>query len=260
VAVSPQETLAKGPTCANRSAARARSQVSLLVSTVRAGRSRPRPRRPAHPARPPPPPSGGRWRHVVFREPRPPRMGSRVQGRGRYGSRALGDRRHARRLAQIHSHPTVLNIRTNSCWISRSAISRVSTRRRTAPRTRQGVREEETRAASHFRRPDRLRDQAPRRLGVDAIGPCGFHRPSPPSRWVQYESWSMQDQFSPTFRSSPGELEQCTNLGLSFLPWSPLGGIANVTDFAASRSASIRDSTAGSDLEPTADQFALSSL
>lgn len=82
-------------------------------------------------------------------------------GGGRYGSRALSDRRHARQLTQIHSHPTVLNIRTNSCWISRSAISRVSTRRRTAPRTRQGVREEETHAASHSRRPDRLRDRAP---------------------------------------------------------------------------------------------------
>ena len=77
---------------------------------------------------------------------------------------------------------------------------------------------------------------------------------------------SMQDQFWPSFRSSRGELEQCTNLGLnlglSFLPWSPLGGIANVEDLAASRSrsASIRDSAAGSHLEHTADQFALSSV
>lgn len=71
---------------------------------------------------------------------------------------------------------------------------------------------------------------------------------------------SMQDQFSPAFRSSLGELEQCTKLGLSFLPWSPLGGIANVKDLAASRSASIRGSAAGSDFEPTADQFVLSSV
>lgn len=63
--------------------------------------------------------------------------GQKCAGGGRRGSRALSDRRHAYRLAQIHSHPTVLNIRSNSCWISRSAISRVSTRRRrTAPRTR----------------------------------------------------------------------------------------------------------------------------
>ncbi|WP_419249058.1 hypothetical protein [Streptomyces canus] len=39
-----------------------------------------------------------------------------------------------------------------------------------------------------------------------------------------------------------------------------LGGIANVKDLAASCSARIRDSAAGSDLEPTADQFALSSV
>jgi aryl-alcohol dehydrogenase-like predicted oxidoreductase len=71
---------------------------------------------------------------------------------------------------------------------------------------------------------------------------------------------SVQDQFSPAFRSSRGELEQCAKLGLSFLPWSPLGGIANVKDPAAARSASIRDSAAGSDLKPTADQFALSSV
>ncbi|MFG2732482.1 aldo/keto reductase [Streptomyces canus] len=71
---------------------------------------------------------------------------------------------------------------------------------------------------------------------------------------------SVQDQFSSAFRSSRGELEQCTKLGLSFLPWSPLGGIANVKELAASHSTSIRDSAAGSDLEPTADQFALSSV
>ena len=34
---------------------------------------------------------------------------------------------------------------------------------------------------------------------------------------------SVQDQFSPAFRPSWGELEQCAKLGLSFLPWSPLG-------------------------------------
>lgn len=71
---------------------------------------------------------------------------------------------------------------------------------------------------------------------------------------------SVQDQFSPAFHSSRGELEQCTKLVLSFLPWSPLGGNASVKDLAASRSASIRDSAAAADLEPTADQFALSSV
>jgi aryl-alcohol dehydrogenase-like predicted oxidoreductase len=36
---------------------------------------------------------------------------------------------------------------------------------------------------------------------------------------------SVQNQFSPTFRSSQGELEHCADLGIAFLPWSPLGGI-----------------------------------
>ena len=37
---------------------------------------------------------------------------------------------------------------------------------------------------------------------------------------------SVQNQFSPAFRSSLGELELCAELGIAFLPWSPLGGIA----------------------------------
>jgi len=36
---------------------------------------------------------------------------------------------------------------------------------------------------------------------------------------------SVQNRFSPQFRSSEGELEHCESLGLAFLPWSPLGGI-----------------------------------
>ena len=35
---------------------------------------------------------------------------------------------------------------------------------------------------------------------------------------------SVQNQFSPTFRSSKPELELCAELGIAFLPWSPLGG------------------------------------
>jgi aryl-alcohol dehydrogenase-like predicted oxidoreductase len=37
---------------------------------------------------------------------------------------------------------------------------------------------------------------------------------------------SVQNQFSPAFRSSEGELRHCASLGISFLPWSPLGGIS----------------------------------
>ncbi len=35
---------------------------------------------------------------------------------------------------------------------------------------------------------------------------------------------SVQNQFSPAFRSSAPEIEVCEELGLAFLPWSPLGG------------------------------------
>src|SRR6476661_334986 len=38
---------------------------------------------------------------------------------------------------------------------------------------------------------------------------------------------SVQNQFSPAFRSSRPEIEVCTELGLAFLPWSPLGGLGN---------------------------------
>jgi aryl-alcohol dehydrogenase-like predicted oxidoreductase len=38
---------------------------------------------------------------------------------------------------------------------------------------------------------------------------------------------SVQNQFSPAFRSSERELRLCDELGIAFLPWSPLGGIGN---------------------------------
>jgi aryl-alcohol dehydrogenase-like predicted oxidoreductase len=102
-----------------------------------------------------------------------------------------------------------------------------------------------------------------RRLGVGAIGLYQYHRPDPK---VPYEEpigvlkelldsgkvlmagisnasiaqidqarsilgdgnlVSVQNQFSPSFRSSDGELEHCGELGIAFLPWSPFGGIGN---------------------------------
>jgi aryl-alcohol dehydrogenase-like predicted oxidoreductase len=36
---------------------------------------------------------------------------------------------------------------------------------------------------------------------------------------------SVQNELSPAFRSSEGELEHCARHGIAFLPWSPLGGI-----------------------------------
>jgi aryl-alcohol dehydrogenase-like predicted oxidoreductase len=106
-----------------------------------------------------------------------------------------------------------------------------------------------------------------RRLGVEAIGLYQFHRPDPT---VPYEESvgaiadlldegkirmagisnanpdqirtaqrilggrlaSVQNQFSPAFRSSEPELKLCDELGIAFLPWSPLGGIKNAADLA----------------------------
>jgi aryl-alcohol dehydrogenase-like predicted oxidoreductase len=98
-------------------------------------------------------------------------------------------------------------------------------------------------------------------LGVDAIGLYQYHRPDPK---VPYEESigalkelrdagkirlagisnatveqidiarrvlgggnlaSVQNQFSPAFRSSEPELRHTAGLGVAFLPWSPLGGI-----------------------------------
>jgi aryl-alcohol dehydrogenase-like predicted oxidoreductase len=99
-----------------------------------------------------------------------------------------------------------------------------------------------------------------KRLGVDAIGLYQFHRPDPkvpytdsvgairdlldegkirmagisnanPDQIRQAQEIlggrlvSVQNQFSPAFRSSEPELRLCDELGIAFLPWSPLGGI-----------------------------------
>jgi aryl-alcohol dehydrogenase-like predicted oxidoreductase len=125
--------------------------------------------------------------------------------------------------------------------------------------------------------PDHLRracDASLKRLGVDAIGLYQHHRPDPRVPYEDtigaltelYEAGkirmagisnadpdrirtaqrilggalvSVQNQFAPNFRSSEGELRLCTELGLAFLPWSPLGGIGRAgrisrqADFAA---------------------------
>ena len=104
--------------------------------------------------------------------------------------------------------------------------------------------------------------ESARRLGVEAIGLYQFHRPDPKVPYAEsvgaladlldegvilragisnasvaqideaYEVLggrlvSVQNQFSPAFRSSRGELDHCARLGIAFLPWSPLGGIRN---------------------------------
>jgi aryl-alcohol dehydrogenase-like predicted oxidoreductase len=103
---------------------------------------------------------------------------------------------------------------------------------------------------------------------------------------------SVQNEFSPRFRTSHPEIELCTELGLAFLPWSPLGGLGNAKELAqkhpafaevaselgvsaqqvalawelaqspvvipipgAKRPESIRDSAAAADLHLTEDQL-----
>jgi aryl-alcohol dehydrogenase-like predicted oxidoreductase len=44
---------------------------------------------------------------------------------------------------------------------------------------------------------------------------------------------SVQNQYNPGFRSSEPELELCRELGLAFLPWSPLGGMRHGRDLGA---------------------------
>jgi aryl-alcohol dehydrogenase-like predicted oxidoreductase len=167
-----------------------------------------------------------------------------------------------------------------------------------------------------------------RRLGVEAIGLYQLHRPDPATPWeesmgalrsladdglirmagisnadvaqidVARETVgpalvSVQNEFSPSFRSSAGELAHCAQHGLAFLPWSPFGGVSaakslddRAQQFAAvaeelgvsvhrvtvawhlaqadvvlpipgaSRPASIQDSAAGADLRLSPDQLA----
>ncbi len=111
-------------------------------------------------------------------------------------------------------------------------------------------------------------DASLRRLGVEAIGLYQFHRPDPkvpyadsvgairdlldagkirfagisnadPDRIRQANEIlggrlvSVQNQFSPAFRSSEPELELCAELGIAFLPWSPLGGISKAGELGS---------------------------
>ncbi|WP_033283036.1 MULTISPECIES: aldo/keto reductase [unclassified Streptomyces] len=107
-----------------------------------------------------------------------------------------------------------------------------------------------------------------RRLGVEAIGLYQFHRPDPRVPYAESVGAvrelldegkirlagisnadpeqirlaneildgrlvSVQNQFSPAFRSSEPELDLCDELGIAFLPWSPLGGIARAGELGS---------------------------
>ncbi|MCW8381786.1 aldo/keto reductase [Streptomyces justiciae] len=120
-------------------------------------------------------------------------------------------------------------------------------------------------------RPEHLKEACEaslRRLGVEAIGLYQFHRPDPrvpyadsvgavrelldegkirmagisnanPEQIRQANDIlggrlvSVQNQFSPAFRSSEPELELCDELGVAFLPWSPLGGISRARELGS---------------------------
>lgn len=112
--------------------------------------------------------------------------------------------------------------------------------------------------------PEHLReavDASLKRLGVDAIGLYQYHRPDPRVPYAESVGVlaelldagkirlagisnanvdqireanealggrlaSVQNQFSPEFRSSEAELNHCAAENIAFLPWSPLGGIS----------------------------------
>lgn len=108
-----------------------------------------------------------------------------------------------------------------------------------------------------------------RRLGVEAIGLYQFHRPDPrvpyadsvgavrdlldegkirlagisnanpeqirlANEILDGRLVSVQNQFSPAFRSSEPELALCDELGIAFLPWSPFGGITRAGELGSS--------------------------
>jgi aryl-alcohol dehydrogenase-like predicted oxidoreductase len=111
-------------------------------------------------------------------------------------------------------------------------------------------------------------DASLKRLGVDSIGLYQHHRPDPsvpyadsigairdlldqgkiqmagisnanPDQIRQAQEVlggrlvSVQNQFSPAFRSSEPELLLCDEMGIAFLPWSPLGGSARAGELGS---------------------------
>ncbi|KUN38408.1 aldo/keto reductase [Streptomyces longwoodensis] len=111
-------------------------------------------------------------------------------------------------------------------------------------------------------------EESLKRLGVEAIGLYQFHRPDPRVPYAESVGAlrelldegkirmagvsnanpdqireandvlggrlvSVQNQFSPAFRSSEPELRLCDQLGIAFLPWSPLGGISRAAELGS---------------------------
>lgn len=127
-------------------------------------------------------------------------------------------------------------------------------------------------------------DASLKRLGVEAIGLYQHHRPDPK---VPYEESigaladllaagkirmagisnanpeqirlarsilgdglvSVQNEYSPRFRSSEPEIDVCQELGLAFLSWSPLGGMRFAQELG-SRHAAFAEVAAGRGVSP----------
>jgi aryl-alcohol dehydrogenase-like predicted oxidoreductase len=51
---------------------------------------------------------------------------------------------------------------------------------------------------------------------------------------------SVQNEFSPRHRSSRDELQHCAEIGVAFLPWSPLGGIGSAAKSVGDRYTAFR--------------------
>ena len=88
--------------------------------------------------------------------------------------------------------------------------------------------------------PEHLRaavDASLARLGVEQIALWQHHRPDPDQIRAAHAVLgdalvSVQNQFSPKFLSSRPEIDVCEELGLAFLPWSPLGGLGDAKELA----------------------------
>lgn len=119
-------------------------------------------------------------------------------------------------------------------------------------------------------------DASLRALGVEAVGLYQHHRPDPE---VPYEETigalrdlrdagkirmagisnadperirlaqqilgpgglaAVQNEFSPRFRSSEGELDYCGSQGIAFLPWAPLGGLRDAGQLGSRHAAFAR--------------------
>jgi aryl-alcohol dehydrogenase-like predicted oxidoreductase len=135
-------------------------------------------------------------------------------------------------------------------------------------------------------RPEHLRqacEASLRALGVEAIGLYQFHRPDPKVPFLEsvgamaelkaagkvrlvglsnvsvdqikqagqvVEVASVQNEFSPRFRRSEGELAFCAAQRIAFLPWSPLGGIGRGGSLGQGRNAAFAEVAAAHGVSP----------